>query len=81
MRSTGHEVLFICATDEHGTPAELAALDHKMSVEQFCERCGMFKIKLQKIFLFLLIFLDDPQAVKIKRLLNILLQNYGKITS
>ena len=24
-RQTGHEVLFICATDEHGTPAELAA--------------------------------------------------------
>ena len=24
-RSCGHEVLLICATDEHGTPAELAA--------------------------------------------------------
>ena len=24
-RATGAEVLFICATDEHGTPAELAA--------------------------------------------------------
>ena len=25
MRARGHEVLLICATDEHGTPAELAA--------------------------------------------------------
>ena len=25
MRGRGHEVMFICATDEHGTPAELAA--------------------------------------------------------
>ena len=25
MRQRGHEVLFICATDEHGTPTELAA--------------------------------------------------------
>mgnify|MGYP000585439687 CR=1 FL=1 len=24
-RAMGHEVMFICATDEHGTPAELAA--------------------------------------------------------
>ena len=22
LRSAGHEVLFICATDEHGTPAD-----------------------------------------------------------
>ena len=26
LRQTGDEVLFICATDEHGTPAELAAV-------------------------------------------------------
>ena len=25
-RAAGNEVLFICATDEHGTPAELAAI-------------------------------------------------------
>ena len=25
MRARGHEVLFLCATDEHGTPAEIAA--------------------------------------------------------
>ena len=25
MRGRGHDVLYVCATDEHGTPAELAA--------------------------------------------------------
>jgi methionyl-tRNA synthetase len=25
LRARGHEVLFLCATDEHGTPSELSA--------------------------------------------------------
>ncbi len=37
MRLMGHEVLYICATDEHGTPAELAAQDADMSVEEYCD--------------------------------------------
>jgi methionyl-tRNA synthetase len=36
MRARGHEVMFICATDEHGTPAELAAAKAGQPVEQFC---------------------------------------------
>lgn len=35
-RMQGHEVLFLCATDEHGTPAELAAAEAGLSVEQYC---------------------------------------------
>ena len=31
QRARGHEVLFICATDEHGTPAELAAAGGRAS--------------------------------------------------
>ena len=27
QRQIGNEVLYICATDDHGTPAELAALE------------------------------------------------------
>jgi methionyl-tRNA synthetase len=38
QRQTGHEVLFICATDEHGTPAELAALEAGLPVEEFCRQ-------------------------------------------
>ncbi|MEU7595616.1 methionine--tRNA ligase [Streptomyces sp. NPDC039022] len=36
MRQRGHEVLYICATDEHGTPAELAAKDASQSVDAYC---------------------------------------------
>ena len=35
-RLQGHEVLFLCATDEHGTPAELAAAEAGQTVEQYC---------------------------------------------
>ena len=36
MRLRGHEVMFICATDEHGTPAELAAAKADKPVAEFC---------------------------------------------
>lgn len=36
MRLMGHEVLYICATDEHGTPAELAAQTADMEVSAYC---------------------------------------------
>jgi methionyl-tRNA synthetase len=36
-RLQGHEVLFICATDEHGTPAELAAAEAKLDVRAYCD--------------------------------------------
>ncbi|MDT8345260.1 MAG: methionine--tRNA ligase [Thermohalobaculum sp.] len=36
MRARGHEVLYICATDEHGTPAELAAAKAGQSVADYC---------------------------------------------
>ncbi|MFI8458875.1 methionine--tRNA ligase [Kitasatospora sp. NPDC085464] len=38
LRRRGHDVLFICATDEHGTPAELAAKDAGLPVAEFCAR-------------------------------------------
>ncbi|MEU1528210.1 methionine--tRNA ligase [Streptomyces fagopyri] len=36
LRQRGHEVLYICATDEHGTPAELAAKERGIPVDTFC---------------------------------------------
>ena len=36
MRARGHEVMFICATDEHGTPAELAAAKAGQDVADYC---------------------------------------------
>jgi methionyl-tRNA synthetase len=35
-RAKGDETLFICATDEHGTPAELAALEAGQDVAAYC---------------------------------------------
>ncbi|MFC3526962.1 methionine--tRNA ligase [Paracoccus mangrovi] len=36
LRERGHEVMFICATDEHGTPAELAAKKAGKPVQVYC---------------------------------------------
>ncbi|MEO0983787.1 MAG: methionine--tRNA ligase [Pseudomonadota bacterium] len=37
QRLRGHEVLYICATDEHGTPAELAAQAEGVDVQAYCD--------------------------------------------
>ncbi|BAZ15838.1 methionyl-tRNA synthetase [Calothrix sp. NIES-4071] len=44
LRQCGEQVLFICATDEHGTPAELAALEAGLDTESFCQ--NMYQIQL-----------------------------------
>ena len=36
QRAQGRETLFICATDEHGTPAELAAAAAGQDVADYC---------------------------------------------
>ena len=36
QRGRGQDVLFLCATDEHGTPAELAAAKAGKPVEEYC---------------------------------------------
>lgn len=38
LRQRGHDVLYVCATDEHGTPAELAAAEAGLPVGEFCAR-------------------------------------------
>jgi methionyl-tRNA synthetase len=43
MRARGHEVLLICATDEHGTPAELAAAAAGQPVADYC--AGMWAVQ------------------------------------
>jgi methionyl-tRNA synthetase len=37
-RQIGDDVLFICGTDEHGTPAELGAIQAGQDVRTFCDR-------------------------------------------
>ena len=36
QRARGNEVMFLCATDEHGTPAELAAAKAEHPVAEYC---------------------------------------------
>ena len=43
MRARDHEVLFLCATDEHGTPAELAAAKAGQPVAEYCAE--MWKVQ------------------------------------
>ncbi|MEM1275333.1 MAG: methionine--tRNA ligase [Pseudomonadota bacterium] len=49
-RAQGHEVMLICATDEHGTPAELAAAAAGEPVETYCARLWQIQKDLAEGF-------------------------------
>ncbi|MBV0911381.1 methionine--tRNA ligase [Anianabacter salinae] len=46
LRGRGHEVMFLCATDEHGTPAELAAAKAGKPVAEYCAEMHAVQAKL-----------------------------------
>lgn len=46
QRARGNEVLFICATDEHGTPAELAAHEAGLPVAEYCAKMHQLQKEL-----------------------------------
>ncbi|WP_323770621.1 methionine--tRNA ligase [Antarctobacter sp.] len=50
LRARGHEVLFLCATDEHGTPAELAAAKAGKPVAEYCAEMWEVQAKLAEGF-------------------------------
>ena len=50
MRGRGHEVMFICATDEHGTPAELAAAKAGQPVAAYCAEMHQVQAELARGF-------------------------------
>jgi methionyl-tRNA synthetase len=49
-RAKGHEVMFICATDEHGTPAELAAAKAGKEVANYCSEMHEVQSELARGF-------------------------------
>ena len=49
-RLSGKDVLFICATDEHGTPAELAAAEQGLSPAEFCAQAHVMQKELGERF-------------------------------
>jgi methionyl-tRNA synthetase len=50
LRARGHEVLFLCATDEHGTPAELAAAKAGQPVEAYCAEMHAVQAEIARGF-------------------------------
>ena len=50
LRARGHEVLFLCATDEHGTPAELAAAKAGKPVAEYCAEMHGVQAELARGF-------------------------------
>ena len=50
QRARGNEVLFLCATDEHGTPAELAALAANVPVVEYCREMHKVQSELADAF-------------------------------
>ena len=38
LKRKGKDVIYICGTDEHGTPAEVSALQENMPVEEYCKK-------------------------------------------
>ena len=46
LRARGHEVLFLCATDEHGTPAEIAAKKAGKPVAEYCAEMHAVQARL-----------------------------------
>jgi methionyl-tRNA synthetase len=50
QRARGHDVLYICATDEHGTPAELAAAEAGQDVFTYCEEQHILQHRVGRAF-------------------------------
>lgn len=50
LRGRGHEVMFICATDEHGTPAEIAADKAGKPVADYCAEMHAVQAELARGF-------------------------------
>ncbi|WP_085308162.1 methionine--tRNA ligase [Planktotalea arctica] len=50
QRARGNEVLFLCATDEHGTPAELAAAKAGKPVDEYCAEMWGIQAEIAKGF-------------------------------
>lgn len=50
QRARGNEVMFLCATDEHGTPAEIAAAKAGKPVAEYCAEMHEVQAKIAQGF-------------------------------
>ncbi|MFQ4144422.1 methionine--tRNA ligase [Chlorogloeopsis sp. ULAP02] len=51
LRQEGETVIFVCATDEHGTPAEIAAKEAGLDIESYCQNQHQLQAEIYKSFL------------------------------
>ncbi|MHA2294879.1 MAG: methionine--tRNA ligase [Candidatus Hodarchaeales archaeon] len=50
LRLQGKDIIAICGTDEHGTPAELSALAEEMDVAEYCDKYYRIQSGIYKNF-------------------------------
>ena len=50
LRQKGADVLYICGTDEHGTPAEVGAAKENMDVKDYCKKYHDEHVKMYQGF-------------------------------
>lgn len=50
LRQKGENVLYICGTDEHGTPSEVGAAKENMPVEDYCKKYHNLHAEMYKGF-------------------------------
>jgi len=50
QRALGADVLYICGTDEHGTPSEVGAAKENMPVEDYCKKYHDLHVKMYQGF-------------------------------
>ncbi|MFI4819008.1 MAG: methionine--tRNA ligase [Enterobacterales bacterium] len=50
FRQQKYNVLFICGTDEHGTPAEIGAIKKKININEYCKKYFFLQKNIYKKF-------------------------------
>ena len=78
MRANGHEVAFICATDEHGTPAELAAIENQTSIEEYCREMWEAQRDLSEQFFLSFDFFGRSSSTSNHKLTKMFASNLDK---
>ncbi len=78
MRARGHEVMYICATDEHGTPAEIAAARAGKPVAQYCAEMHEVQAELARGFRLSFDFFGRSSSQRNHRLTQHLARRLGE---
>lgn len=50
LRQKGQDVLYVCGTDEHGTPSEVGAAKEEMDVDSYCKKYHDLHVQMYKGF-------------------------------